>query len=403
MKSLLLLSLMFFLMNGYACVVTNITGDNEKAIRQQVFNSKYEGVRIAYSGIKEANAAFGLGAVNTAMESFEKDLCEKLPQGTKVYKTDFKGYFIRCAEQCSNTVSKLDEVMAPSLENSEQKLNFTKVRANSFREGYVKARVMSEYGDTGDELISFINKELSESIDGLDIKSDEFKLSLSKSIELYRKGKVDQIDKKHLRLIKSLDVLLEVPYSNSNNIDQELETAMNKNSKITSAQTGDDLFIIIKEGDQVSKVIGADAKGLGVLNIMSRLESLSDNQEAFQSIDDVYDLSINSIKDADLIMDQSMKTYESIMKEEILNYPARDMELSIGIAHRKYEQMAAENQSLMSMRAGALTNCGKDPKVVMNQITAIHNRLKTLESSGITGYFGNSCLGAQYWLLKNGL
>lgn len=392
----------------WCCEVKNITGDDFQSERSNLFNSRDSGVRIAYNGIKAANTQFGLGAVNSAMEAYEKNLCRNLPKGTQVYKTDFKGYFFKCNSNCEEMNSIIKTIESPVLPDNKMRLSTTSVSSGSFKEGYVKARAVSEYGEVGDNFINFVNDEIRASLDDLGdkIHKKSFKSELAKDIELYRKSKLDDIDPKMLRLIKSMDVLVEVPYSNSNNIDDELKRALNSNTKVSSAQTGDDLFIVVKDGKDVSKVIGADAKGLGVLNITSRFDNILERHKNNKNIDDIdalYELSLNSIKDADETMEKSMQLYEKLIREEVLNYPDRELEVSIGMAHKRYNHLALEDVNLMEMRAGALSNCGKDPQEIMNKITAIHNRLKVLESNGIKGYFGRSCLGAEYWILKHGL
>lgn len=217
------------------------------------------------------------------------------------------------------------------LPDGETRLTTTNVEAPSFKEGYVKARVINEYGDVGDDLAKFINDEFKSAISGMkdQMSSADFDKTFSKAIENYRKENTFDMDPKIVRLIKALDILGEVPFANSNNIDDELMAALTSSEQISTAQTGDDLFIVLKEEGEVRKVIGADARGLGVLNISSRLELIAnsfENGEEITSMDKLYELSLESIEQADDLM----------------------------------------------------------------------------EAHGVQGYFGASCLGAQYWLLKHG-
>jgi hypothetical protein len=81
----------------------------------------------------------------------------------------------------------------------------------------------------------------------------------------------------------------------------------------------------------------------------------------------------------------------------------------IASANNDYiEQIVREkpgsNVKLMEMRAGSVCNCdGQDIKVVMNRITATHNRLKLMEKAGYHGHFGTSCIGVEYWVRKLGI
>lgn len=395
-----------FIHNLLACEIKNITGADFAKQRQDLYSSSEQGVRIAYGGLKSANSNFGLGAVNATMNIFEKDLCSHLPKGSEVYKTDFKGYFVKCND-CTQ-VNEVVRVIKPGLlPDGVTRLTTTSVEAPSFKEGYVRARVINEYGDVGANLSQFINDEFKTAIDDMrpEMISPDFEKEFSKAIEKYRKGGDFNMDLKMERLIKALDVLGEVPFANSNNIDEELMAALNSNEKISSAQTGDDLFIVIKENGQVNKVIGADARGLGVLNISSRLEVIANSiaqGEEISSIDKLYELSLKSIERADNLMEASMQRYDEIIRAEILSNPNLNIETNIANAHQKYTQLALDDPDLMEMRAAALSNCGADHQKIMNRITAIHNRIKLMEAQGVQGYFGASCLGAQYWLLKHG-
>jgi hypothetical protein len=75
----------------------------------------------------------------------------------------------------------------------------------------------------------------------------------------------------------------------------------------------------------------------------------------------------------------------------------------IRAAHDKYVALTDLDPELMQIRAGALDDCGKDPKVIMNRVTAIHNRLKLMEKANINGFYGMSCLGTEYFLRLSGL
>lgn len=405
MKYLIILSL--FLYKAWACEVLNLTGSEFATQRQELFTSNDSGIRIAFNGIKGANSQFGLGAVNATMESFERDMCRQLPQGSKVYKTDFKGYFVKC-DNCEDVSEKLRAATPGLLPDGKTRLSTTNVIADSFKEGYVKARVINEYGSVSGDLTEFINKEMKETFtETANLRAEpDFNQKFREAIEKYRKGKVSEIDPRMQRLIKALDVLVEVPFSSSNNIDEELLKALNDPSKIASAQTGDDLYIVIKDNQNVSRVIGADAKGLGVMNISSRLEVLErvfGSENKIESIEHLYSLSIESIQKADEVMENSMKEYERILRNEIERYPNMDLDTNISNAHQIYLNKALEDPNLMEMRSASLSDCRGSHQSLMNRITAIHNRLKMMEAHGVKGFFGSSCIGAQYWLLKHGI
>lgn len=399
-----ILSLILFLSAGlYACEIVNLTGETQVEARKALINSHKPGVRIAYSGLKSANASLGLGGVNKLMERYEKDLCAKLPKGSRVLKTDFKGYFVECSGSCQD-MARLAKTISPST----SKLGVSVVEANSYSEGYIKARVVNEYGVRSGTLSEFIDEEVKDSLRGIQEvrKSPAFERQFKEAIELYRKDKIENIDPAMLRAIRAMDVMLETPFANSNNIDVELDKALRSKDKFSFAQTGDDLFVVMKNKGKVEKVLGADARGVGVLNIVTRLQEVEDYYKArdkLESVEDLTKLSNRALVNADDIMDKSLNTYKDFLYKAIHEHPERALDESIAFAHNQYLKLANSDHNFLEIRAGALTDCGGDRLEIMNRITAIHNRLKDFEAKGLNGYFGSSCIGLEYWLIKNGL
>ena len=407
MIKILVISLLIMNSSAFSCDLVNLTGSDKIAQRKAITASSDQGVRIAFNGVKSANTEFGIGGVNTTLEAYEKKLCEKIGKGQTLYKTDFKGYFVKCNTNCNEVNKKIQSIEPPKYPDSKKSLSTSNVIADNFKEGYIKARVKHEYGDPGENLSQFIDKEFKASLDAVkDLrKSKDFNSSLEKAIELYRKDKVSEIDPKLLRLVKSLDVMAEIPFVNSNDINKELDEALNKETRVSSAKTGDDLFVIIKNGDEIEKVVGADARGLGVLNISSRLEFIENyylNNDQLKSTDDLIEISTKAIFKADTLMDKSLSTYEEILSNQIRLFPHVSLDENIALAHNKYIKAQKLDPELMDMRSGAIDDCGKDKTKILNRITSIHNRLKLFESAGIDGFFGSSCIATEYWLIKKG-
>ncbi|OUR95413.1 hypothetical protein A9Q84_16395 [Halobacteriovorax marinus] len=450
MKFLRLL-LFFFSYSAWCCEVVDITSEASVAFRQALIgNSDNSGVRVAFNGMKEMNNRHGLGGVNSSLDVYQKNLCNKLNSSefkksnpnvnVKITKTDFKGYFITCTPKstCGGAievaVSKVPKPRFPDL--SPQKLSelkakpgylpdsevfniFTSEGAN-YQESYIKARAKATYTNVTEPLHEFIDKEMKQGISratssmGLEAQDPKFMSKLSKEIEVFRSTGMGDVDKNFKQLINGLDSLMETPFANSDDIEKELSRAFTaKNSanalgySTSTAQTGDDLFIVIKKGDGVEKIVGADARGLGVTNMTTRLtEYLSvtgGGASGFKSMTEVFKTSKGAMLKADKLMEKSLSTYNDIIVKELKNANAKGIDHILGIAHEKYAKMVELDPELMQIRGGAIDDCGPDNKLIMNRVTAIHNRLKLFEKAGLDGIFGASCLGTEYLLRLRGL
>lgn len=427
----------------YACEITDISNDEMVATRQVLINNfNNPGFRIAFNGIKEANNSYGLGGVNSGIEGYEKNLCEKLnsdeykkkfPKAKySIVKSDFKGYYVNCTPEsvCQQIMQDLDKTLPPPLFKDEfgnlteaQDFKVISAFSKNYQEGYIKARAVATYGDIEEPFHEFIDKQMREGIleatrnkmgFEYNINDTLLRRELTKNIETFRSEGVEKVNPRFKKLILALDSLLETPYANSNNIEKELSQALDANGSngkktISTAKTGDDLFLIIKDGDQVEKIVGADARGLGVMNMLTRLDAYqrvspsSSDKKGLQSMGEVFKTSLKAMKIADSYMDKSMTIYEDILRKQILANPRLNIEENIAAAHEQYYELAKKDPQMMQIRAGAINDCGKNNKLIMNKITAIHNRLKIFEKAGIEKFFGMSCIGTEYWLRKAGL
>lgn len=409
--------------SGHTCTIDITSTDMGSARNELLEKMSNPGLRVSYSGIKEANAKYGLGGVNNAMEAFEKSMCESIKNSEikkihpefefAIKKSDFKGYYVTCSPTpaCLSFIESRLKVLSPPALQGETILETRFAQANNYSEGYLKARVRDSYPNYSDPIEKFIKKELDDALSKLNTKSSNFSHELSSGIDLYRKKGSNAVEPKLGRLIKVLD-LLEIPFSNSNNIEDELVKAISYKGQpnagkysVVSAKTGDDLFIIVKEKNEVVKIIGGDARGLGTTNIVARYNMLSGHLrsgKSIESVNDILTISKNAIKEADALMDHSLTSYYRIMVDEISNNKG-SLDDAIALAHKRYLDLENDTDELMHIRSGAIENCGKDQKIMMNRITTIHNDLKKLESIGVDGFFGMSCLATKYWLLKKGL
>jgi hypothetical protein len=433
MIKLLLVTLTLFSSYAFSCEVTNLTDQAQANSRNALFNNMDNpGVRLAWSGMKEMNKQFGLGGVNSVISGHEKSLCESFSKGAfsrnnpevkvQIYKTDFKGYYISCTPQpgCTSTVSgHLKTIEPPTFPGTNTKFQTIHADAANYQEGYVKTRVIAEYQNYRPPLHKFVKEEMDQAIKiakeahpGMSEK--QFMELMSKNADLYRSSGIDSVDPSFKRLVMGLDNLLETPFAGSNDIDKELLRALTEDLdpnragyQVSSAVTGDDLFLVIKENGEVKKVIGADARGLGVTNMTTRYTEYMEQMSKHGGINgmkDVFGLSMRAIKRADYQMDTSLNQYADLVKAELANIGDRDLDEVIGTAHGKYYQQISDNPELMQIRSGAIEACQKTSKdCVMNRITTVHNRLKILEKAGIDGHYGASCLAVEYALLKNGL
>lgn len=461
--------------------INNVTGKAKNIERKAIFNEpKNPGFRLAWLGMKEKNGLHGIGVVNGVVRTYEDALFDefekKLPGvDLTITKTDFKGYYLTCkpstACEGKGIIEEVVRNMAPvTFEGSNDQFGVLVTEADNYKEGYVKARVQAEYPDFDpkkDKLHNFIDKKMKAAFleatgkpdfGTLDLADKDIIKGLEKDIDLYRSGAIDKVSTKNRELIRGLDSLLEVPYDNSENIDEALKIAMDKfdltNKEIgyhsMRVETGDDLFKIVHlveenaqmidgkmvmvKTSKVVRVIGADARGLGRANMMARFYKYGEIFKSGKSIDSmtkVLTSSNEAIEKVNFDMEKSMTAYsnsvDKVLEQENLKLRGKaplpvvtssvgpikpvikTLDQVIASANNDYIELIAKEKpgsdvKLMEMRAGSVCNCdGQDIKVVMNRITATHNRLKLMEKAGYHGHFGTSCIGVEYWIKKLGI
>jgi hypothetical protein len=427
----------FYFINSYACEVIDYTSQAQSSSREQLFNNMNNpGLRVSWNGMKEHNKAFGLGTVNEVIDAHERKLCQQIAKGNpkakvKFIKSDFKGYYITCSgsDNCLNEIkSTIQSNSSTTFPDKETKFTMSLADAGNYQEGYIKSRALAvpEYRqalNSNKAFHQFIDEEVQASIreatkatdlNAIQLNDSSFSQELAKNIDEFRSsGDMQKVNPKFRRLITALDVLLEVPFSNSNNVEDELRNAAKGldgenvgTRSLGTAQSGDDLFVVIKQGQEIERVVGADARGLGVVNMETRyLEYLKNYQAGNQveNINDLVNISMNAIRSADQLMEDSFKRYEVILKEEIARLNGADLDKALANTQARYHAESINDSKLMQIRAGAISGCGQDPKCVMDRVTVIHNNLKTMEKAGIDGHFGFNCLASEYLLLKHGL
>ncbi|MBT4790945.1 MAG: hypothetical protein HON90_05200 [Halobacteriovoraceae bacterium] len=427
---------------SYSCDYTNLTAKKRYEEREQVYlNMDNPGVRLAWKDMKKKNKKYLIGTVDKVIKNYEKSLCESFDSPEfeknnpgvkiKIQKMDFKGYLLTCLKNCKgfDLQSHIARVEAPVFPpdkevptKSVDKFKLIMASANNYQEGYVKARILDEYPNynSKDSLSDFIQKELKLAINSatdnksVDLNDKIFQDNLSQSIVATRAENLEQVNPKFKKLIKALDVLMEIPFTGSNNFEEELKLAIsdehvnaaNRGKHVVSAQSGDDLTLVLKQNGKMVKVVGADAKGLGVLNMMTRLEGFiefSKDGKTIESMQDVLNISKGAIAKADERMEASMKNYQETMEHTLANsQPGKSIDKVIKEANDIYIDKQKKNPLLMEMRAGAINPCGQSTKCVMDRVTTIHNTLKKMEDYGVKGHFGDSCLGTEYWARKYG-
>lgn len=415
-KQLILLITACFTFPLWACQISNLTDQAMVNERIKLFeDNKNPGVRLAITELKSANKKFGLGSVNTAIDSYEKRLCDAFKKNkleVKVVKTDFKGYFIQCSPMpnCLSQVESVTRNIPGPNPGKGEILPMKSAQASNYREGYIRARIQESYPDAKGSLPEFIQKEIDQGIKEAKQAGGNTEAKLLANIDLYRSKGEEAVDPAFKRVVRGLDQLLETPFASANNIDHELDQALKGAGKkvgayqVSTALTGDDLFVVIKSGDKIEKVIGVDARGLGSMNMLTRYQEflkLQNGKGQLDSMDKVFDLSQGAMKQADHMMESSFKSFNQVLTEELAKGGTESLELRVQNAHLRYQELQKTNPNLMKMRSGFIAQCDGDRTQVMNRITAIHNQLKELEAKGIDEFYPTSCLGAQYLLLRN--
>ena len=456
-----------------ACKYDDVSGAEQSFRRQAIINSPDNpGLRLAWKNMKQKNKDYLIGTVDEVVGLFESKMCDKFSNAkfkkkhpgvdVLITKTDFKGYFITCLprDRCKNIdlnayAREMEKPIFKATKNrpTEEVFDFTTSQGDNYNDGYVKARVLESYSGKYDPKTSvgeFLDKELKESIklatgsddlSKLAVDDPAFMEKLQFNIGHYRAGDFAEVDENFRPLIKGLDSM-EIPFESSDNFDAALESAMksdvdgfesgdkklssNEKYVVSRAQGGDDMTLVIKDSKgQIVKVVGADAKGLGMMNMTTRYEAYLDNiknsEVSTNTTNDLLRVSGEAINVADRRMFSSMDAYNEIFEYNLNNSGIADIDMIIRKSHEDYLALQFVDEAdrakipslanlkvkigkedLMQMRAGAMNACGLSKLCVKDRITTIHNTLKLMEKAGIDGHFGDSCIGTEYWARKLG-
>lgn len=452
----LLLLLFTYSMAGLAnCEYSDVTGNPKE--REKLYKLKENsGYRLSLNGMKEYNKEYGTGTVDRVIDAFGAKLCGEFQDSdieVKIIKMDYKGYHVSCSPEakCENTATKLRNVKQNFFTEDgkvlKEKLSTSVEKGDNYIDGYMRSRAKTLFSDYSSDVD--LNKFLKEKLD-INLK-DVFGVTnvkdvdmngpvgkeLSRAIDVYRTGDPSKLPKKMRNLIEVLDAM-EVPYQGSNNFDDELTEALKSDTDgksaevkttnkgqydVATARGGDDMTLVVKKDGQVSKIVGADARGLGKMNFWTRLEVYVEESQA-GDVDDLVTISKNGIKVADHRMLKTMDVYQAILDYNLKNLDTDDMDEIIRASHDTYNKLVtgqismddppasvkfllAErkidhifDEDLMPMRTGAINTCNLNNQCVKDRITDIHNTLKLMEKAGIDGHFGDSCIGVEYWSRK---
>ena len=155
------------------------------------------------------------------------------------------------------------------------------------------------------------------------------------------------------------------------------------------------------------KVIGADARGLGKVNMIERIKELRRHKKAngigALSMKDIIRIGDNATTNANVVMDISLDTYEESIIDAIRSAPDKDIDELIKIGNEVYDEKVLVDGDMMHMRTTILSDCGTDKDKIMNQVSALHKRQKIFETYGRKVDIGASCIGLEYFLLQKGL
>lgn len=428
------------------CNFENLTDDSLYEQRHKIFNDlENSGVRVAWQDMKKMNKDYLSGTVDTVVLEFEKSFCDNLETqevkdrypgaNIEIKKMDFKGYYITCTpkEKCLgiDLEARIERISPPKFPKTSKVLEaktfeFVAAKAENYQEGYIRARVKvgyPEYDGKNPELHTFIKNELDLSIrevfgisdlSQLENFDEQLKAELRHNLALFRSGNgAEEMDPKYKKIALALDVLMETPYAGSNNFHEELKKCINgtenktKRFSFCTAQSGDDMNIFVKKDGAITKVVAVDARGLGTLNMMKRLEEYVDYTQKGGNLNhmhDVFNVSNAAILKADEQMKFSMKEYVDNIKRSFDAAPHFDFDIdqTLRFSQDTYNNAQKGDHRLMQMRAGVIELCGDDTKCLLNRMTIIHNNLKLLENKDYNGHFGDSCVGTEYWVRKLG-
>ena len=418
------------LLGDFSIPFTDLSSESNISKRIELINNNsLSGIRLHIGGVKEANKA-GAGYVNETIETFQNQVKQELELRLKnnnqgisnihFLKTDFKGYYITCqpitkSYDCRKRVSQIlnplitDALVVKNPDGKKAALHIKQAMANNYKEGYIKARFMANFDDykPNQDINQFATSKTQEIIK-LHQEKKITSEKLKEAISIYRREGLDKVtDLNYQKAILLLDAL-EVPYATSNNLEQSLHQIIKRSrgsirlkSGITIGQalSGDDLYILIKDASGANvDLIGVDARGLGVTNMMTRFEMLIESPKAIRSMGDITDLSLAAIKRADTIMFDSMGTYiDQLAKkinQELENVDHYSPQMlrnrlleTLKKADIEYNQMASRNPSLMLMRAARLNpekiDSITDVRDSMNLMSKLHNQAKIYEETGV--------------------
>ena len=428
MKIIMLIVFVTLQARANQCTFKDVTdGSKHEQTRTDLMEKENNaGVRIALTGIKGNNSRYGTATVNQTIAKYITKICKKLPN-MELIKTDFKGFYIECGAT-TNCASKIQEIIKSSgsikFPVGDEVLGIESVTANNYKEGYLKARLKSTYPDFKEPMDQFINEKIDKVLVEHNklLSSSDAEEVIGRHIDSFRKDGIESVPKKFHDLINIMDATLETPFHSSQNIDILMEQALEatKTSEIdgkkptvigdyliTSAQTGDDKFIVIKKGNEVVKVIGADARGLGKVNMIERIKELRRHKKAngigALSMKDIIRIGDNATTNANVVMDISLDTYEESIIDAIRSAPDKDIDELIKIGNEVYDEKVLVDGDMMHMRTTILSDCGTDKDKIMNQVSALHKRQKIFETYGRKVDIGASCIGLEYFLLQKGL
>ena len=427
MKLILTFMITFFFLNcSFGIELIKLTEDDLRSSKEReklINNKNNKGIRLAYIDMKKMNKEYKPDKVDQSIKEFEEKMVQILkgngPKDIKIFKSDFKGYYITCKPiaTCFEPLKKAVQNLPAAQIGNGQNFYLKSSAAKNYVEGYLKVRANSAYGIDleGDKLKTFIQKELNASLqEASKVPQNEIRDLLAETVAAKRAGKkLSSEQQKVERLAYALDNLLETPFEDSHDLQGELKNAISTNIrsekgkfKVVKAHSGDDLFVVIKDHrGHVVRVIGADARGLAVTNALSRYDELSafKGDLHFDSLEEIKTLSNQATTKANKkVLSVSMDKYVGLIKEAINKEGIHSKNLNYALkkAHQDYHILSEKNVGFIEMRTASIPACSPTPDCIQSEVTKIHNLLKKMEAKGKTGHFGDSCLGVQYWLRK---
>lgn len=398
------------------------------------------GIRHGIANLKRLNAVYQSGKADEIVLAYENNLKEKfssrgfLKTGIKVNirRTDFKGWYITCEVKpgCEKIVSRfLGRIKVPwemkSVNAGKNVGLFNTAWGPTFQEAYVRSRLspgLARRPELASAITEMMDSAIAQSLGiGLSevnfadekfrerLNSPEFLAQLEKNIGEMR-GLAGVNSDAHLTaLARALDSL-EIPFTSPSHLNAMMENALSPSSGdpigqgryfISEALSGDDEYLMIKDSNKkMITTVGVDARGLGVINMMERLKEYVEMRSLSGKLtnEKFFSFSMKALGNADKIMFKSFEAYRSILENEIATINSDELKQKITKANKKYSEYVKEKPGLMQMRAASIgKGCGVNVKCIMNQISLRHNIIKKMEKIGIEDFFGDSCIGLEYW------